>query len=132
MEKGEGMNVDQILNLTDETVWKEVERICKNQGVEPERFLCFKEIGGLHWVLREMSSAFYISLKPIDEDIRERLRLLMVAESVSSSENIFYINKRIQEEKYSWYKDKWIQKKEELITNIKAQLLKEELRNSYF
>jgi len=95
--------LEKIPFLTMEEAWDAIKTICEDLGYNPKQYLIFKEVGGFDWVLDKLASDFFMSMKPVDTIVRNRMACLHVAYFCNDNTMcLFKLNSRLKEEKDPW------------------------------
>lgn len=116
--------LDKLSLLTEDELYVEIVKICKQAKLKPGYFTLFRETGGTSFVIEKIADEIYLSSKEIDPNIRMKLTVINISvKTCESFWTIYDLNRMLKEKKLkSWDKDKYIKDKDRSISKIKIKL----------
>lgn len=124
--------LEKLFELTTDTAPTEICRICEEVGFNPNYYTIMIDTGGLSYTIEKISHDLYLSRRPIDDTIRQKLFLFnIVVEARVDCTGFPRINDTIkQEKKGSWSFERENEKRSKLITEI-LDKVEQAYRNCY-
>ena len=124
--------LEKLFKLTIGTTFKEIHSICEEVGFNPDYYTIMIDTGGLSYTIKKIAHNLYLSRRPIDDTIRQKLLLFnIVVETSVNLANFPRINDIIkQEKKGSWSFNREAEKKSKLITEV-LKNVEQAYRNCY-
>jgi asparagine synthetase A len=114
----------KILEFIEEDIIKELESICIEQYINPKEHLIHLYTGGIEYTLKSIVTEIYLSRRPINEDVRQKLLLLhILLKTDISSLSIFRMNEELKQLKqHTWDYEKVQKQKIEMIKKINSKI----------
>ena len=124
--------LEKLFKLTTDTAPKEICSICEEVGFNPKHYTMMIDVGGLSYTIEKIAHELYLSRRPIDDTIRQKLFLFNIVIETSVDYVSFpRINDVIKlEKKGSWSFDRENEKRSNLITEI-LNKVEQAYRNCY-
>lgn len=122
----------KLFNFTEKEAIKEICNICSEAGFNPAHYEVIILTGGLSYTLEKIAHDLYLTRRPIDDTIRQKLLLFNIM--VETSGNGVYfprINDSInREKKESWDWKREIERKNKAVAAV-IKKVEEAYRNCY-